>query len=550
MKISRDSYMLYLVMFIMGSCGIAYEYTFSKISSDLLGNSARQWAIIIGLMMFFMGIGSDYQKRISNKNLIDKFIFFEVLLAIAGGFGPVLMMFVFGYARDYFILVQYFFIVTIGFLIGLEIPLLTRANENYTKELKFNLGDILKMDYIGSFVGALLWVFFLPIYFTMIETSFVLAILNIVVALLSVIYFYKMIYRKKTLLIGITVILIALIYGFLNAEDWRLYAEQNLFKDKVVFSETTKYQHIVVTESSTSEIFCYINGNLQFSSIDEHIYHEMLVHPAIASAHKRDRVLILGGGDGLALREILKYDDVKEITLVDIDPEMTKLAAENPLFTELNNNSLSSKRVNISKNSGITSDEKVLLEIPDRNSSIREQYGEAAVINLYNIDAYRFLQNAEGLFDVIIIDFPDPSSIELSKLYSKGFYTMLHKKLSRYGTIVQQSTSPYHAKETFLCIGRTMESAGFSCVPYHQNVPTFGEWGFWIGKRSDVFNENDIIEKLNNLSIIDDVRFVTPEIISSSLIFGKGILDTKNSDINTITTNSIFKYYSKAWQNN
>ncbi len=545
-KIKKESLVLYFSLFIMASCGISYEYTFSKISSDILGNSVKQWAIIIGLMMLFMGIGSDFQKYFSNKKMLDKFIFMEMILGLIGGFGSIGLLYIFGVSRDHFLLVHYFIIISVGFLIGLEIPLLSRINEQYTKELKFNIGNILKMDYIGSFAGALIWTFILPKFFSLIETSFFLGILNLLVSLITLVYFRKIIKSFKLFALGITLCIILLSYGFINSNNWTIYAEQKLFQDKIVFAKTSKYQHIVITKNNQN-FYCYINGNLQFSSKDEHIYHEMLVHPAMNLAYRRDKVLILGGGDGLALREILKYQDVKEVTLVDLDPMMTDLAKNDPLFKKLNSSSLNDSRVKIIKNNYLV-DETNEEVIRIKNKLNKEQAD--IKVNVVNLDAYKFLSQIDDLYDLVIIDFPDPNNLELAKLYSAGFYTNLYKKLTKYGVIVQQSTSPIHAKEAFLCIGRTINSSGFNAAAYHTYIPSFGDWGFWLGVKSEYIADKTVwkskIEALENFKV--PTKFLDQKVLKASLVFGKNSLKTKNQDINTITTNNVFHYYEKAWQ--
>ena len=571
-KKNRESLILYLSLFFMASCGISYEYNFSKISSDLLGNSVRQWAIIIGLMMLFMGIGSDLQKYFNDKKLLDKFILFEILLGLIGGFGSIIMLYSFGSFRDHFILIQYLLIISVGLLIGLEIPLLSRINEKYTKSLKFNIGNVLKMDYIGSFAGALIWVFVLPKFFTLIEISFILGIVNVIVALGTLLYFNKDIYHKKSLLILIFMSFFGISYGFIESDDWAFFSEQKLFQDKIVFSRTTPYQHIILTESKSSDIFCYINGNLQFSSIDEFIYHEMLVHPAMlfSESKKRIQVLVLGGGDGLAVRELLKYKNVKDITLADLDPEMTKIASKNKYLTDLNKNSLINSKVMILKNNNLSElnnnknndISKDSIFIPNQNHFKNRLNSFVTQVNIINIDAYKFIEEISGVYDVIIIDFPDPNSLELSKLYSKGFYQRIYSKLSKNGIVVQQSTSPYHAKEVFLTIGRTMKAGGLTMAPYHENIPTFGEWGFWIGGRNIDFGNDNQLSLLDSLKNTDfnlsidnrlkkresQLRFLTSEVIKSSFIFAKDMLKTDNTSINTIVTDVIFEQYYNAWK--
>ncbi|MCK5916711.1 MAG: spermidine synthase, partial [Deltaproteobacteria bacterium] len=347
------SFILYLTTFIMGGCGLAYEYTLSRVAADLLGNSARQWALVIGAMMFCMGIGADLQKRLDDKLLIDKFIAAEILLGILGGLGPLALLFTYGLAPEYYIIVQYTFICSIGLLLGFELPLIARLNSAYTQQLKVNLGKVLKMDYIGALAGALLWVFLLPRFFTLIESAFVLGLLNLSAAAILLIYFRSQVTLKLRLWIFFLAALLFLGGAFYNARTWTACAEQYLYRDRIIFSRTTRYQHIVLTQSRSNEISCYINGSLQFNSADEYIYHENLVHPAFTLVANPQRVLILGGGDGLAAREILKYKSLREIVLCDLDPEMTGLAQTNPILTELNHHSLRSSKISLLQNNSL-----------------------------------------------------------------------------------------------------------------------------------------------------------------------------------------------------
>lgn len=543
---------IYIITFLMGGCGIAYEYTFSKIASDFLGNSVQQWAVIIGLMMFCMGIGSDIQKYIKDKYIFDSFICFEIILSLIGGFGPIFLLFVFGASRDYFALAQYGLSTVTGILIGLEIPVLARINERYTPQLRLNIGGILRMDYIGAFLGALSWIFVLTRFFTIIQTGFIIGIINNIVAGIALLYFVKNA-SKKFILAGFAIVsVVALGYGFCNAPAWTACAEQRLFLDPIVYSKTTVYQHIVLTQHFSGDIACYINGHLQFHSNDEYIYHEFLVHPAMHAAQKRKRILVLGGGDGLAVREILKYKEVRSITLVDIDPEMTDIAINNPYLASLNQGSLQHAKVSVIKNRAIKPGKKIEVPIQNRARPLLQEFTPGPEISIINMDAAKFIEQAPGLFDVIIIDFPDPNSLELSKLYSKGFYEKIYNKLSRNGIFVQQSSSPFFTQKAFICIGKTIKSAKFSTVPIHENVPSFGEWGWWLGCKKDFMSENRLKHALQSIdSLFVETQYLTPQLIKASLSFGKNIhFNNANIKINTMLNNVIYKYYIQELKEN
>ncbi len=543
-----DTAILYFSMFVMGGCGLAYEYTLSKMASDLLGNSTRQWAVIIGVMMFFMGVGADLQKYFSSHRLIEKLLLAQLLVGLAGGFGPIALLYVYGQWPEGYLLLQYALISGIGLLIGFEIPLLTRINQHSKQELGANLGGILKMDYVGALCGALGWVFILPLFFSIIETAFVLGLLTLSAALIALLYFRRLVSARwwfgGTLVAG----LLSLGVGLVAADDWTSFSEQKLYRDRILVSKTTPFQHIVLTRSPSGDTALYINGHLQFHSFDEHIYHEHLVHPALSIAPRRRNVLILGGGDGLALREVLRYPDVETVTLVDIDPAMTELAAQHPALRAMNANSLASERVRIIPTAAVVAGEPISLQLPNHRTR-RASAEPGPTIRVMNIDAVRFLEQVPGLFDVILIDFPDPNAPELSKLYSLQFYELLRAKLATDGVFAQQSTSPVHASEAFLCIGRTLRAAGLTAVPYHDSIPSFGEWGWWIGSRDDRRSEAQLRQNMQDLEPFSvPTRYLTPELVGASLIFGRGQLETVETSINTVTRDAVYRYYLEAWQ--
>ena len=508
----RNAVVLYLAVLLTGSCGLAYEYTLSKLASDLLGNSTRQWALIIGVMMFFMGLGANSQKALPSQRLFGAFVLLEALLSLLGGLSPLVLVWIYAYWQSHYVLWQYLLIGSIGFLIGLEIPIITRINESFTPELKVNIGRTLQMDYVGALGGALLWSYWLIPYLPLSRAAAILGLANMLVTCVFFAYFYRQI-RSRILMFGsIFFVLAVLISAFVWGPEWSLHSEQGLYRDPIILRKTTAYQHLVLTRSVRArpayfpferkgakdvmeedeagpEYRLYINGQLQFSSRDEFIYHENLVHPAFAVFYERStrwpaRVLILGGGDGLALREVRKYASVQEAIIADIDKEMLRLAAENPILRRLNQDALHGPNVELRSAGWGTQTE--LLEkqtavphLAGRGAIVPERLDSVQVV-LQSVDAVRYVAEAEGLFDVIIADFPDPNSEALSRLYSLPFYQNVRRKLSQNGVFAQQSTSPVYAYKAFWAIGRTMMAAGLEALPYHDLVPSFGEWGWWL----------------------------------------------------------------------
>lgn len=255
---------------------------------------------------------------------------------------------------------------------------------------------------------------------------------------------------RNSLLAGVTVVLAVLGAAYVLADDLEVTARQQMYRDPIVHAETTPYQEIVVTRSTAftgePDIRLFLNGDLQFSSVDEYRYHESLVHPALAGS--RASVLIMGGGDGLALREVLCYDDVQHVTLVELDPAMTRLARDFEPLRDLNDDALDDPRVEV-----------------------------------VNADAFNWLRGARQQYDAVVIDFPDPDSAALAKLYSVEFYHLLGQVLTPQSRVMVQSGSPFFAPKTYWSIAKTIETAGYATTEFQVDVPSFGNWGFVLATR-------------------------------------------------------------------
>ena len=320
---SKESVILLLSVFIVGFCTIIYELLIGSVSSYFLGDSVKQFSMVIGLTMTAMGLGT-LVSRLINKDLIYCFIFVEVVLAITGGLCVPVLYFAYTIEEIYYP-VMVILILSIGILIGLEIPLLTRIMEKYYN-LKDNISNVLSLDYLGAFAATIVFPFILLPFLGVFESSIFTGVLNLIVSIINFIWFKDKITRKKSLKLIYMIVLILIFLGglFLFSKELVKQWENNIFEDRVVYSKQTPYQKLVITKNK-EDIRLFIDGNVQFSSIDEYRYHELLVHIPVSTVNKRENILVLGGGDGLAAREILKYEDVKNITIVDLDKEMTDL---------------------------------------------------------------------------------------------------------------------------------------------------------------------------------------------------------------------------------
>ena len=513
MHIIKKSSILKISLFATGCAGIVAEFVLSTIATYLIGNAVFQWAIIMSLMLFAMGLGSRLSRHIVNK-LLDAFIITEFTLSLLCAVSAELAYALSSYSC-YTNLIIYAQAILIGTLIGLEIPLVIRLNQEY-EELRVNISDVLEKDYFGSLLGGLFFAFFALPHLGLTYTPIFLGTINFLVASLLYWRFNSLINRKKLIACFFSISFIFLVLlGFFAVPIIR-YGEQQKYKDKVILSTQTLYQKIVITKWKEF-YWLYINGQEQFSTFDEEKYHEPLVHPAMKLSSNMENVLILGGGDGLALREILKYDKVKTVFLVDIDPEMTILARKHPVLLTINKGSLNDARV-----------------------------------KLIHKDAARFIAEDSAMYGVIIADLPDPDSIDLMHVYSESFYNDLRRHLIAGGVLVTQASSPYFARDAFLCIIKTMEKAGFHTIPYHNQIPTMGEWGWVMGIKNNDVKSSDMKKIILNIDFKDiKTRFLNQDALISMLHFGKGVFDKKymekikvNSKLNPV----LYHYYlSGSW---
>lgn len=544
-------------MFFTGACGLVSEYALGAVSSYILGNSIEQMCMTIAVMMLMMAAGS-YIQVVFKRNLVETFIRIELAIAVIGGYAPLAMYAAFGFLDHHFILVQYLFICSMGLLIGLEIPVVLRINQEYSRSLGINVANVYGPDYIGAFVGAVIWVYYLLRNFPITEISFIMAAVNLFVATITFLYFISLglVKKKGSILVLIVLTFAALAYGFKHNRLWNTVLEQRLYDDKIISSILTRYQQLVMTYRAASDEYrLYINGNLQFSSEDEAIYHEQLVRPVMGLVPDHARVLILGGGDGMALREVLQYPDVRQVTLVDIDPDMVAFARTHPVMTRLNNHAFRDARVSVLPAEGVRADglrhvyQETGETLRNEDGTTRPETVKTATVHILHLDADKFIETVRGKYNVIIVDFPDPSSIELSKLYSREFYLKLKHVLADRGMAVIQSTSPYHAREAFLCVKRTVASAGFSVIPYHDNVPSFGDWGWLLIWKTSSMTGDALEHRIDTLDTGNGTRYLTPDVFRSAMVFGKGRLESKHREINTLMRPVLLDLYTReGWK--
>ena len=492
---------LMLTTLIISGCSIIYEVLISSVSSYLVGDSVKQFSITIGIYMCAMGFGSYISKYIK-KNLFDYFILVEIGVGFIGGICSIILFMSNIYLESYG-LIMYLEIILIGTFVGLEIPLLTRIIEDNSNNLRITLSSIFSFDYIGGLIGSIVFPLILLPNLGYFATAFLTGTLNLITALI-IIFKYKNYVKNLRIFRGMAItILSIMVIGTVFSENIAKNIEGNLYRDKIILSKDTQYQKVVLTKHK-DDLRLFINGNIQFSSADEYRYHEALIHIPMSLAKVKSEILILGGGDGLAAREILKYDEVNNVTLVDLDAEIVKLCKTNKDILKLNNGSLDNPKMNV-----------------------------------VNEDAYKFLEQSDKKYDVIIIDLPDPNDDSLNKLYTNIFYRLCSNSLNESGIMAIQSTSPYYAKEAFWCINKTLNSEGCNVVPYHLQVPSFGDWGFQLASKSNI--------DINSINISKETKFLNNDNIKGLFLFGKDEqLDLNKIEINTLSKPKLISYYLKA----
>ena len=440
-------------VFVVAACGLVYELAAGTLSSWLLGDSVLQFSTVIGTYLFAMGVGS-WLSRYLERQLVAHFLRIELLVGLVGGLMPAALFALQTLAAPSFRIALYTLVMAVGVLVGLEIPLVLRILKRELHgagSARAGIGplvsQVLTFDYLGALAVSIAFPLLLVPQLGLIRTGAFFGLMNAAVAVWALWLFRGRLRHFALHALACALTVAALLGAVAGADRITTWAEDRFYADHVLYSETSPYQRVVVT-ASRAGVRLFLNGNLQFHSRDEYRYHEALVQPAMAAHGAPKRVLVLGGGDGMAVREVLKHPGVEHVTLVELDPHMTTLFSTEPLLRQLNADSLHSPKVEI-----------------------------------VNADAFGWLDTHDGAWDVIVVDFPDPTNFAIGKLYTSSFYRLVDQHLAAGGYAVVQTTSPLIARKSFWTVATTLESVGLTVTPYHAHVPSFGEWGFLLASR-------------------------------------------------------------------
>ena len=500
---------LLTVVFVVAACGLVYELALISLGSFLIGSTVRQASIVLGVLVFAMGLGSLAAKPFQRRP-VEAFAAAEVLIGLIGGISVLGLYAAFAWLDLYntaLIAVS----LVLGLLVGLELPLLmTLLQRIRSQDAGEATADLFAADYTGALAGGLLFPFVLLPWFGQLTGALAVGALNIVAAaFLVLVVFRRSLSTRNRALIACSFALALALLAVTASQvaHFEVQARQALFRDPIVHAQRTDYQEIVLTEQfrfeGRKDLRLFLNGDLQFSSIDEYRYHESLVHPTLTS--DRSHVLILGGGDGLAAREVLRHADVEHVTLVELDPQVVELSRHNPRLRSLNEGALDDARLEV-----------------------------------VEADAFSWLRETPGRFDAVIVDMPDPDDTATAKLYSVEFYELIGAALGPDGTVTTQAGSPFFAPEAFWSIDAGLRAAGFLTVPYHVEVPSFGNWGFVAASR-DRRPRLDV-----DPAVAPSLRFLDRPTLSAATVFPR---DQMAPDVrpSTLLDPAILTYTERGW---
>ncbi len=494
--------LLYVTVVLVATCGLVYELVAGAVSTYLLGDSVTQLSTVIGVHLSAMGVGAWLSKYVEER-VAERFVDCQIAASFVGGLGGPVLYLTFA-QTSHVRLVLYLLVASTGILVGAEVPLLMRVLKRRVA-FKDVVPRVLTLDYAGALLGTLVFALLLLPSLGILRTGVVFGMLGVLSALWGT-WVLGSSLDPRPLRIRACIAL-AVLGGALGAsQKIVLVADEALLLHPVAFTKQTEYQRIVLTQAR-SGVSLFLDGNLQFASVDEYRYHEALVHPAFAVAARKENVLVLGGGDGLAVREILRHPEVKSVTLVDLDKGMTELARELPLLRELNQSSLFDPRVRV------VNDDAMVWIAQDHPDIPRK-------------------------FDVVIVDFPDPNNFALGKLYTVRFYRLLLERLAEGGVVSVQSTSPLVARRSFWCVVRSIEAAGFTARPYHALVPSFGEWGFVLAGRGAIALPSHVPAGLKYLTdaTVASLFDIAPDMSSVPV------------EVNRLNNQMLVRYYEEEWQ--
>lgn len=493
-------------VFGVAIAGLVYELVAGTLSTYLLGGSVLVFSLVIGWTLFAMGVGAYLAQFVDDPDLGRAFVWAELLAAAVGGTSGLVMFGAYAALDDGYPLVVAVICGFVGIASGAEIPLLLRIFKQ-TLTVRLAVSQVLAVDYLGALVGSVAFPLLLLPFLGTVRAAALFGCLNAIVALLAI---RVLLHGQRTagLTAASATLLGVLSLVLVTGGATSTWIEDQLYESEVVVAQNTRYQRLVVTKWR-EDVRLYLDGHLQFATMDEYRYHETLVHPAMAATPRPGRVLVLGGGDGLAVQRVLAHDGVQHVDLVDLDPDVVALFRTHPRLSALNGGALSDPRVAV-----------------------------------HAADAIDWLRTHDDLYDVIILDLPDPHDAQLARLYAQSTYRLVLARLAPRGALVTQATSPFYAPDAFWCIAATVQAAVEATPdrrtvhPGHVQVPTFGEWGFVLVAPAEV--------DVRTLPLPADPKFLTTATLNAMWDFPADMA-RREVAVNRLSDPVLARYYRRGW---
>lgn len=480
------------------ACGIVYELALLTLTTSLNGGSIAATSLIVAGYVAALGVGGLLVKPLLARAAVT-FIAVETLLGLVGGLSATALYVTFSFVGGS-AWVLAIATALIGFLVGAEVPLLMTLLQRGRTAGALDAGRVLAnlnaADYLGALLGGLAWPFLVLPYLGMIRGAAVTGMINLVAAAIVAVFLLRKVLSAREFVCALAVLALAvavLVTLIVSAKDIETTARQRLYADPIIAYQHSAYQEIVVTRRG-DDMRLYLDGGLQFSTRDEYRYTESLVYPVLGAGARS--VLVIGGGDGLAARELLRQNGIETIVQVELDPAVIAMA----------NTTMRSA------NGGALDDPRVHLVIDDAMTWLRAPHPGVV---------------PAGGFDAVIVDLPDPDTPVLGRLYSAEFYTLITHALAPHGLMVVQSGSPYSTPTAFWRTVSTIHSAGFAVTPYHVDVPTFGDWGFTLARPGAVPPVPEMPKDAPPL------RFLNQSVLDAATVFGTDVAP-QNLDASTL----------------
>ncbi|MEU1849580.1 polyamine aminopropyltransferase [Streptomyces sp. NPDC019990] len=462
-------------VFVCAACGLVYELELVALASYLMGDSVTQASVVLSVMVFAMGLGSLAAKRLRLLAAAG-FGAVEATLALVGGCSAMALYAVFAWTGDWggmwasgprCLLVA--FSLATGLLIGAEVPLLMELIQRVRRQDAGGaVADLFAADYVGALVGGLAFPFLLLPFLGQLTGALLTGAVNAVVGGALVLGLFRRDLTRRArglLLLGNALVLAALASAAVLVDDFERAARHAVYGSEVRVALRTGVQEVVLAGGTDGRpLDLFLDGRLRVSERDELRYHEALVHPAMTGPHAR--VLVLGGGDGLAAREVLRHPTVDRVDVVEVDAEVVRLARTDPALSALNQHAFGDPRVRVTTR-----------------------------------DAFGWLRGAPPMaYDVVVSDLPDPGITASTKLYSQEFYGLARRVLAPGGRLVVHAGPVASSPRVYWTVERTVRAAGLRTAPYRTGgrQPGFAvgadrtadrsraplDWGFVLAART------------------------------------------------------------------